>query len=84
MWLNLGYWETATSYPDAANALASKTALYSRLKNRSIVVDVGCGFGESLLLWRSRFDAHPESVGINLSGAESDIARKRGVSVRKS
>jgi len=45
------------TYPEAAEALAMKVAAAARLSHKgAVVVDVGCGLGESLLLWQRKFD----------------------------
>ncbi len=69
MWTNLGYW-TATSalrgdqqasgglhYTEAARALARRVAAAARLSAGDVVVDYGCGFGDSLRLWVDEFGA---------------------------
>ena len=66
-WLNLGYWgkeRTSTSYPAAAEALAKTVADAAHLREYSdpIVIDVGCGLGESLTLWANEY-------GADMSGA---------------
>jgi MPBQ/MSBQ methyltransferase len=88
-WLNLGYWdrskaEAPSSYPEAAEALARAVADAARLgecrsKAPPVVVDVGCGLGESLTLWARAYDADlRHSVGVNVSAAEVAAARARG------
>ena len=83
-WLNLGYWgkeRTSTSYPAAAEALAKTVADAAHLREYSdpIVIDVGCGLGESLTLWANEYGADiRRSLGINVSAAEVAAARARG------
>ena len=57
-WTNLGWWEgTARDYPDAARALATHVGEAARLRPGDVVVDVACGYGDSLALWVTAFGA---------------------------
>ena len=42
-------------------------------------MDVGCGLGESVRLWKRRYNSSPDSLGVNISPAEVDEAWSRGV-----
>src|SRR5687767_11162216 len=46
LWLNLGYWKEARTYPEAAAALARKLADAAQLGPGDRVLDAGFGFGE--------------------------------------
>ena len=56
LWLNLGYWETARRYPDAAGAMARTLGEAARLGPRDHLLDVGFGFAEQD--FRLRCDVH--------------------------
>lgn len=55
MWTNLGYWPGATDYPSAARELARRVGRAARLRPGDVVLDVACGFGDSLRLWIEEF-----------------------------
>lgn len=76
LWLNLGYWKTARTYPDAAADLARKLADAARLGPGDVVVDAGFGFGEQDLLWvRERNVAR--IVGVNVTELHVEVAKQR-------
>lgn len=83
-WLNLGYWteDNKKNYGHAAEMLAVKV-MEPRKKggedDEPIIIDAGCGLGESLNLWTDVYNADDKSFGINLSQAEVDIAKLRKV-----
>mmetsp|Transcript_77947 Transcript_77947/g.156018 ORF Transcript_77947/g.156018 Transcript_77947/m.156018 type:complete len:321 (+) Transcript_77947:62-1024(+) len=81
LWLNLGFWREKTSYPEAAEALACAVASKARMQPGALVVDVGCGMGESMLCWQRNFGASLQSIGVNNSMAEVVEARLRGIAV---
>ena len=55
-WANLGWWTPATtSYPDAARALANEVGVAAGLRRGDTVVDVACGYGDSLAYWVHAF-----------------------------
>ncbi|KAJ5712799.1 hypothetical protein N7493_009267 [Penicillium malachiteum] len=55
MWMNMGYWESTTHFPDACRALLDRVLstadiLKDQDRNQSIrVLDVGCGCGDQSL-----------------------------------
>jgi cyclopropane fatty-acyl-phospholipid synthase-like methyltransferase len=54
--LNFGYWNESTSNPhDAQVSLCNITGDMADLKSASIVLDVGSGFSEPALIWKSQF-----------------------------
>jgi SAM-dependent methyltransferase len=71
-WLNLGLWP-APSYAVAARELALRVGRAATVDKGSHVLDVGCGFGESLRLWHTL--GAMRIVGINSSAAEVASAR---------
>lgn len=76
LWLNLGYWKTARTYPEAAADLARKLADAARLGPGDVVVDAGFGFGEQDLLWvRERNVAR--IIGVNVTELHVRVASQR-------
>jgi cyclopropane fatty-acyl-phospholipid synthase-like methyltransferase len=54
--LNFGYWNENTSNPhDAQISLCNITGEMADLKSASTVLDVGSGFSEPALIWKSQF-----------------------------
>ncbi|MGI0073351.1 MAG: class I SAM-dependent methyltransferase [Nitrosotalea sp.] len=54
--LNFGYWNESTSNPhDAQVSLCNITGELADLKSASMVLDVGSGFSEPALIWKSQF-----------------------------
>ena len=76
LWLNLGYWKDARTYPDACAAMARLLADAAHLGAGDSVVDCGFGFGEQDILWAKEYDvAH--IVGLNVTRLHVDVARAR-------
>ena len=54
--LNFGYWNENTSNPhDAQVSLCNLTGEMADLKSASTVLDIGSGFSEPALIWKSQF-----------------------------
>ncbi|KAI0094671.1 hypothetical protein BDY19DRAFT_913950 [Irpex rosettiformis] len=49
-WINMGYWKETNDFPTACKALALKLVQVAQCKSDGIVLDVGHGCGDSLLL----------------------------------
>lgn len=76
LWLNLGYWERARTYPEAARALAEQLAEAAELGPSDVLLDVGFGFAEQDLLWIEKYDvAH--ITGLNITAMQVQRARER-------
>ena len=75
-WSNLGYWETARRYPEAARALAIRLAEAVDLRGAERVLDVGVGCGEQLLLWLQEFEVG-HVVALEPRPAALAVARDR-------
>lgn len=76
LWLNLGYWKDAHTYPDACAALARKLADAAQLGPGDIVVDAGFGFGEQDLLWAAERNV-ARIIGVNVTKLHVDVANQR-------
>ena len=75
-WGNFGYWRSAHSYPQAAEALARLLADAVTLSGRNRVLDLGFGMGEQLRLWQQVYGVR-ELLGFNPSGSQNALARGR-------
>jgi microcystin synthetase protein McyJ len=76
LWLNLGYWESARSYPDAAQALATLVAEAADLGPGDELLDVGFGFAEQDLYWLKRYDVK-RITGVNITAMQVERAQER-------
>jgi hypothetical protein len=54
-WYNLGYWDGASSFPDACKTLAEKLGLFAGLESCPHLLDIGPGYGAQLDLWKTVF-----------------------------
>lgn len=55
-WSNLGFWDTAmVSYPQACSQLAQRLADAIHLNSNDTLLDLGCGQGASLVLWKTHY-----------------------------
>ncbi len=75
LYLNLGYWPTATTYDEACEALARLLATQARLAPGQTVLDAGFGFADQDLLWARQFGV--QIVGVNLTASQVKVARER-------
>jgi microcystin synthetase protein McyJ len=76
LWLNLGYWETARTYPDACQAMASALADAAQLGPKDVVVDCGFGFGDQDMFWVERYDVR-RILGLNVTPLHVKVAQER-------
>ena len=68
--LNFGYWHENTSNPhDAQVSLCNMTGEMSDLKSASTVLDVGSGFSEPALIWKSKFP-HLNLLCVNVNSCQ--------------
>jgi ubiquinone/menaquinone biosynthesis C-methylase UbiE len=77
-WANLGDWTHAHTYAEACEALAVRVGEAAALKAGDEVLEVACGAGEGLRLWREKFGAS-RAVGLELRPAEVELARAAGL-----
>lgn len=75
-WGNLGYWESARTYPEACTALADRLAMSVGLRSGDSVFDTGFGCGDQILHWYQRHGVR-SVAGINLSRSQTAMARER-------
>lgn len=76
LWLNLGYWKTAKTYPDACFALATYLADAAKLTAGDKVLDVGFGFAEQDIFWVKQYDVK-HIHGINITPLHVEVGKKR-------
>lgn len=76
LWLNLGYWDRATTYVEACAALARRLAQAARLQRGDVVLDAGFGFAEQDLLWAREYGTR-QIVGINVTRSQVAVAKQR-------
>lgn len=76
LYLNLGYWENATTYDEACEALALKLGELAEIQEGDRVLDCGFGFGDQDALWLERYQ--PEKISaINITAAQVALAKER-------
>jgi microcystin synthetase protein McyJ len=76
LWLNLGYWEKARTYPEACQALAQILGDAAELNEKDRQLDVGFGFAEQDMFWVNHYNvAH--ITGLNITPMQVQRARQR-------
>lgn len=75
-YLNLGWWEHATSFDDAGDALAEQLGVAAGMRLGDTVLDVGFGFGDQDEYWLRRFQPG-RIVGLNVTPLQVEVARQR-------
>jgi microcystin synthetase protein McyJ len=85
LWLNLGYWKEARTYPEAATAMACRLADAAKLGAGDEVLDVGFGFAEQDFLWLERYGVK-HITGINITPLHVEranaLAKMKGVEAK--
>jgi microcystin synthetase protein McyJ len=76
LWLNLGYWKHARTYPEAARAMAEQLADAAELGRTDTLLDVGFGFAEQDIYWVDQYDV-ARITGLNITAFQVDRARQR-------
>jgi microcystin synthetase protein McyJ len=76
LWLNLGYWQTARTYPEAAAAMGCLLADAAELGPTDELLDVGYGLAEQDFLWVERYGVK-HIVGLNITPMHVERARER-------
>ncbi|MBO0883259.1 MAG: methyltransferase domain-containing protein, partial [Mycobacterium sp.] len=80
LWLNLGYWKDARTYPDACAAMVELLGTRAELQPSDRVLDVGVGFGEQDFVLLDRFQVS-HITGIDITPVHIDKGRE-GVAKR--
>jgi microcystin synthetase protein McyJ len=76
LWLNLGYWKEARTYPDACVALVELLGTRAGLKPGDEVLDVGVGFAEQDFVLLDRFKVS-RITGIDITPVHVGKGRER-------
>ena len=76
LWLNLGYWKRARTYPEAAADMARLLGEAAKLGPTDQVLDVGFGFAEQDFLWIEQFGVKHIS-GLNITPLHEERANER-------
>lgn len=76
LWLNLGYWQTARTYPEAASAMARLVAEAAQLSADDRLLDVGFGFAEQDFFWLEHFGVK-SITGLNITPMQVERATQR-------
>jgi microcystin synthetase protein McyJ len=82
LWLNLGYWKSARTYPDACVAMVELLGTRAGLQPGAKVLDVGVGFAEQDFVLLDRFKvSHVTAIDITPVHVEKgrERAAKRGL-----
>ncbi len=75
-YLNLGWWDGATTFDDACDALAEQVGLAAGMTEGDTVLDLGFGFGDQDEYWLRRFRP-ARIVGLNVTPLHVEVARRR-------
>ena len=76
LWLNLGYWKVARTYPDACVAMVELLGTRADLQPSDGVLDVGVGFAEQDFVLLDRFKVS-HITGIDVTPVHVDKGRER-------
>lgn len=76
LWLNLGYWKEARTYPDACVAMVELLGTRAGLQPGDEVLDVGVGFAEQDFVLLERFKVS-RVTGIDITPVHIEKGRER-------
>lgn len=76
LWLNIGYWKEARTYPDACAAMVELLGTRAALQPGDEVLDVGVGFAEQDFVLLDRFKVS-RITGIDITPVHIDKGRER-------
>jgi len=76
LYLNFGYWKSASSYDDACEALADLLFSRAEFQRKAQILDVGCGFGDQDIFWAQKYDVGRISA-LNITASQVEVARGR-------
>lgn len=80
LWLNLGYWKVARTYPEACTAMVELLGTRASLQPADTILDVGVGFAEQDFVLLQRFGVS-RITGIDITPVHVDKARERVASL---
>ena len=83
-WGNLGLWRADVppaqqDYAEACTAMAQLLAEYAQLNSNDVVLDIGFGCGDQLLLWLQRYGVE-QLYGLNISTSQTQLSQQRLIS----
>jgi len=76
LFLNLGYWERASTYDQACQDLAELLGEAAQLGPTDTVLDAGFGFADQDLFWVKRFGPR-KIIGLNITPLQIEVAKRR-------
>jgi microcystin synthetase protein McyJ len=76
LWLNLGYWANAQTYPEAASAMARLLGDATGLTPDDKLLDVGFGFAEQDFMWLAEYNVG-HITGVNITPMQVEHAQER-------
>lgn len=76
LYLNLGYWDQATTMDEASEALARLVGESAGMGPGTAVLDCGFGFGDQDILWAQTLGPD-RIVGLNVTASQVALARRR-------
>ncbi|WP_193046477.1 SAM-dependent methyltransferase [Mycolicibacterium baixiangningiae] len=76
LWLNIGFWKEARSYPDACRAMAALVGEAADLQDADTVLDAGCGFAEQDIFFVEEFGVR-RIVGIDITPQHIEVGQQR-------
>jgi SAM-dependent methyltransferase len=87
-WINMGYWDDNDKFVDACRRLACVVGKEAGIllddddgsSDDTVILDLGCGLGDSLLLWDSILEKRKKRrkiIGVNISVKEVEYIRNR-------
>jgi microcystin synthetase protein McyJ len=76
LWLNIGFWQDARTYPDACRAMATLVGEAAGLNQADTVFDAGCGFAEQDIFFVQQFGVG-RIVGIDITPQHIEVGRRR-------
>jgi microcystin synthetase protein McyJ len=76
LWLNIGFWQDAQTYPDACRAMAALVGEAAGLNEADTVLDAGCGFAEQDVLFVEQFGVG-RIVGIDITPQHIEVGQRR-------
>ena len=76
MYNNLGYWDGATTFDDACQAMAHQLAIAVGMRGGDRVLDCGFGFADQDLYWATAFEP-AQIIGLNITALQVERARTR-------